>query len=63
MYRGTYHVYGHIHNSTDATFQFMRTLDRALNCGVAVNGYEPVTFQELERNNVTFKQSSAKEGI
>ena len=58
MYRGTYHVYGHIHNSTNATFQFMRTLDRAFNCGVAINGYEPVTFQELERNNLAFKQSN-----
>lgn len=34
----------------------MRTLDRAFNCGAAVNGYAPVTFHELERNNVAFKQ-------
>ena len=57
MYHGTYHVYGHIHNSTNATFQFMRTLDRALNCGVAINGYAPVTFQEMEKNNFVFKKN------
>lgn len=56
MYRGTYHVYGHIHNSTNVTFQFMKTLDRALNCGVAVNGYEPVTLQKMEQNNARFRE-------
>ncbi len=60
MYRGTYHIYAHIHNSINATFQFMRTLDRALNCGVAVNGYEPVTFQEMEQNNVRFRERIEK---
>ncbi len=58
---GNVYVYGHIHNSTDATFQFMKTLDRAFNCGVAINGYEPITFQELERNNVAFKQNAKRD--
>lgn len=60
MYHGTYHVYGHIHNSTNVTFQFMRTLDKALNCGVAINSYAPVTLKELEKNNFVFKQSVEK---
>ncbi len=60
MYHGTYHVYGHIHNSTNVTFQFMRTLDKDLNCGVVINGYAPVTLKELEKNNFVFKQSIEK---
>lgn len=38
----------------------MRILDKALNCGVAINSYVPVTFQEMEKNNFVFKQSVGK---
>ena len=38
----------------------MRTLDKALNCGVVINGYAPVTLKELEKNNFVFKQSIEK---
>jgi calcineurin-like phosphoesterase family protein len=30
--------------------------ERVLNAGVEVNGYRPVTFEELQQNNQTFKQ-------
>lgn len=53
--RGAWHVYGHIHNRRNATWEFMRTLPRALNAAVAVNGYAPVTFGRLVENNLAHR--------
>ena len=33
---------------------------RMLNAGVDVNGFEPVTFEELVSNNVVFRQRHAE---
>lgn len=52
--RTTWHVYGNIHNRRGMTYEFMRTLDRALNAGAPVNGYRPVSFDELIKNNRHF---------
>lgn len=57
FFRGVYHVYAHIHNNTNAAFQFMRTLNNALNAGCMINGYVPVTLDELIENNKKFKAS------
>ena len=54
MYRGNYHVYAHIHRSVNRSYQIMRTLDNAFNCGVPINGYVPVTFWEMVENNKIF---------
>lgn len=45
-------IHGHIHNSKDNVFEYIRdNLPCALNCGVDINGFEPVTFEELLANN------------
>lgn len=45
-------IHGHIHNSRDNGFEYIRdNLPCALNCGVDINGFEPVTFEELLINN------------
>ena len=49
--RGAWLIYGHIHSRKNTTFEFMRTLDHALNAGAPINGYAPVTFDELVENN------------
>ena len=45
-------IHGHIHNTRDNVFEYIRdNLPCALNCGVDINGFEPVTFEELRINN------------
>lgn len=53
----TYMVHGHIHNDTTSDFfPLLVARERVLNAGVEVNGYRPVTFEELQQNNQAFKQ-------
>ena len=53
----TYMVHGHIHNDTTSDFfPLLVARERVLNAGVEVNGYRPVTFEELQKNNQAFKQ-------
>ena len=50
-------VHGHIHNNTDADyFPLLAKRENVLNAGVEVNGYMPVTFEELKINNDLFKE-------
>ncbi|MCD8003450.1 MAG: hypothetical protein LUG88_06020 [Clostridia bacterium] len=50
-------IHGHIHNDTTADFfPFLLTRDNILNAGVDINGYKPVTFDELLENNRAFKK-------
>ena len=51
---GTWHIHGHLHNRKNDTYEFMRTRERALNAGCMINGYVPVTFDELLKNNRKF---------
>lgn len=55
FYRGTYHIYGHIHNSLNNTYYIMKNLDLALNAGCMINNYIPVTLEQLIENNTNFK--------
>jgi len=56
MERGNYHIHGHLHNDTAAPAQrTLRRLDRALNCGVDVNDFRPVSLEQLIENNRRFK--------
>lgn len=55
-HHGSYHIYGHIHGSTNEAFRFMKTRERAYNAGCMINNYVPVNFDELERNNQFFKE-------
>lgn len=50
-FKGSYHLYGHIHNNTDNyTYEIISKIPRAYNVGVDVNNYKPVTLDELIAN-------------
>ena len=54
-----YMVFGHIHGHTDAEYwPLIQRSDLMLNAGVDVNGFEPVTFDEMLNNNTRFKRSA-----
>lgn len=55
-YRGTWHIYGHIHDAKKETYEFMKNRERALNAGCTINNYAPVPFRELVANNERFKK-------
>lgn len=55
-FRGWYHVHGHIHNAkNNPAFKFLRNEPKALNAGVDINNFKPVTLRELICNNEMFK--------
>ena len=57
--RRAYMIHGHIHNDTSADFwPLLCVRERALNAGVDINGFRPVTFEELLANNIAFKKDS-----
>ena len=47
FFRGSYHLYGHVHNSDNK----LRVIDRRYNVGVDVNDFEPQTLDELIGRN------------
>ena len=52
----SYMIYGHIHNNTFAPYwKNIWQNDRMLNACTDINGYQPVTFDELVINNRAFK--------
>ena len=54
--RRSYMIHGHIHNDKTADFwPLIAARDHVLNAGVDVNGFCPVTFDELMENNQRFK--------
>jgi len=56
--KGSYMVYGHIHNNTDSDyFPLLRFRENALNAGVDINHFRPVTFNEMIKNNKKFKNT------
>jgi calcineurin-like phosphoesterase family protein len=53
---GAHLIYGHIHNNTtDPYFGFLETMPQAYNAGVDVNGFKPVTLQELIHNTARYR--------
>lgn len=50
-YYGSWHIFGHIHNHISLTQHRVSKLPKALNCGVDVTGFQPVTFDELVHIN------------
>lgn len=58
-FRGVYHIYGHIHNNTtNRVYKFMSEEEKALNAGVDINNFMPVTFDELIENNRIFREKN-----
>ncbi len=56
--RRGYMIHGHIHNDTKMDYwPMIASRDRVLNAGVEINGFEPVPFEDLLANNVSFKQA------
>lgn len=52
----TYMVHGHTHNDTSSDyFPLIAARERVLNAGVDINGFRPVTFEEMAENNRVFK--------
>ena len=52
----SYMIHGHIHNDTTSDcWPLIKSRDRLLNAGVDINGFEPVSFDELLANNRVFK--------
>ena len=53
-------VFGHIHNNTGAEYwPLIAKSKRMLNAGVDVNGFTPVSFDEMVINNTDFKERTA----
>ena len=53
---GSYLIYGHIHNNTkDSYWPLLSQMENAVNAGVEINGYMPVTFEEMVRSNQVFR--------
>ncbi|NLH91725.1 MAG: hypothetical protein GX481_04600 [Atopobium sp.] len=58
--RKSYLVYGHIHNDKPASYwPVLKTYEHALNASVEVNGYMPVTLDELITNNAMWRSDEA----
>lgn len=47
FFRGSYHVYGHIHNGSPDAAAVMKTLPRAFNAGADLNDFLPQTLDML----------------
>lgn len=58
FFKGSWHVYGHIHNRTEGAYKWMYRYDKALNAGADINGYVPAAFDELILNNKVFKENN-----
>ena len=56
-YVGEYMIHGHIHNRAEklAYWNLLKNNERMLNAGVDINGYKPVSIEELIENNKRFK--------
>ena len=55
--RGSLMIHGHIHNRKNEPYTALWSqLPNLLNAGVDINGYKPVTLDELIENNTKFKQ-------
>ena len=53
----TYMIHGHIHNDTRMDFwPLLCARPHVLNAGVDINGFMPVTFEELIENNARWKE-------
>lgn len=51
FFRGAFHVYGHIHNSSNIANKIMAEIKNAFNAGVDVNGFFPKTLNQLIAEN------------
>ena len=53
-----YMIHGHFHNKTESDiWPLLKVRPHVLNAGVDINGYQPVTFEELIENNRIWKET------
>ena len=57
-FRGSWHIYGHVHNAKNTAYEYMKNQERALNAGVDICDFMPVTFDELKMHNEKFNDHS-----
>lgn len=54
----SYMIHGHLHvDTSDDFWPLIRSRERLLNAAVEINGFSPVTFDELVENNRIFKEN------
>ena len=58
-----YLIHGHIHNRISDEYRQLYLSFNALNAGADVNNFEPVTFEELVANNLSFKLSALESDL
>ena len=60
----SYMIHGHVHNKRDAMyFPLIRDMPNLLNAGVEINEYRPIKFDELVKNNETFKSERTESEV
>lgn len=51
-------IHGHIHNDTRADYwNWLKSRERILNASVDINDFRPVSFDELQENNIRWKST------
>ncbi len=58
-----YLIHGHIHNRISDEYRQLYLSFNALNAGTDVNNFEPVTFEELVANNLSFKLAALESDL
>ena len=60
-YRGSLHIFGHIHNTREgAAYEYYLKQPCMFNAGVDINQFMPVTLEQLIENNRRFKNNQNK---
>jgi len=64
-FEGSFLIHGHIHNNTKNApyWPLLSKMDDAYNASVEINGYAPVTFDELAANNKEWKETCELAGM
>lgn len=54
-FRGSWHLFGHVHDKRNRSYEVICGEERMLNCSAVLTGYRPVTFMELVEINRRYK--------
>ena len=60
MYRGSWHLFGHIHSTRNASARYMDGMEKAINVGCMLNGYAPCSMRELIENREARRSREAR---
>ena len=59
-FRGSMHIFGHIHESSHAMYSYICSQPNMLNAGASIIDYRPATLQELIHYNIRYKERLAE---